>query len=258
MPSYALRLFLFILCTAYLMVLASCAADPAMRSPSVSSAPAALTATDVADLFNRASASVSGLHVVQRTFENGRPSLTAESWMTRDSVRTEVSDDGRLVYLFTVRGQHAQEYVPAGALADGTRGPRFEDSTVSRLGWIDSPRLVAVSWVCHVGDQCGTWLGEHSRMCATLTPRLSTSTLLGIAEVEGASCAVIRWDWEPETPDSANTFSQGATYYVDLATGWLRRTEHYQAEAGRRMERVSLYRIEAAEPAAAVFELSRE
>lgn len=257
MQSLAHRAILVLVCIACVMV-ASCAADPATRPPMVSQAPAALTATQVAEKFDLAGASASGLHVEARTFENGRASLTAKSWMSRDSVRTEISDAGRLVYVLSVRGERAQESIPAGCVADATQGPRFEDYTVADPCWIGSPRLVSVSWGCHVGDLFGTWLSPDRRMYATLTPRLSASTLLGVAEVDGARCAVIRWEMEPQGAQEAGRFRQGATYYIDLATGWLRRTEQYQAEGNRRVERVSLYRIEVVDPAAVVFELRRE
>ena len=171
--------------------------------------------------------------------------------MTRDSVRTEVSDDGRVVYLLSVRDDRAQEFIPAGAVADGTSGSRFEDYTLPEPFSIGRPRLVSVRWGCHVGDQFGTLLAPDRRMYQALTPRIASSELLGTADVDGARCAVIRWDAPPE-PDG---FLQGATYYIDLSTGWMRRNDRYQAEGSRRDERVSLYKIEPADPPAGIFEL---
>ncbi len=223
------------------LLLVACAADPALRVPPTRPAPEGLSAPIVAERYARALSSAAALHVTQRTFENGAPSGSSESWMTRDGIRTDVSERGAIVYSLSVQGTQAQERIPAGATADGVRGPRFDAYELTTPGQIEYPRLVSVGWACPVGNVFGTWLGTDPPLPAAMVPRIASSSLVGVADLDGAECAVIRWE-PPRDPADTDGFHMGGTYYLDLASGWLVRSDQFQATDRRRIDRTAILR----------------
>jgi hypothetical protein len=245
-----------ILAMALLAALGACAAtDPATLSPVLRAAPAGLTQEALASKFEAAIASAPAIHLTERAFEHGRPSLTAHSWMTRDSVRTDVYERGRRVYSMAVRDSAGEEEIPAGAVADGNAGPRHCTLALERPYWLDFGTLVSVKWMCHVGDTSGTWLASDRHVLDTLVPRLQSGELLGTADVDGRPCGVVRWGYEQAAPGHEPSLRGGFTYYIDLERGWMLRSDGFQQLGARRVDRVALYTVEPAEPPPSTFVL---
>jgi hypothetical protein len=246
------------LLVAWLVLIPACAADPATRSPAIHTASSDISPQDVADRFRRALVSTQSLHITQRTFQNGRETLTSESWMTREAVRTDIYDQGLRVYSLAVNDTRAREIIPKGAVADEKSGPQYEEYILDTPHIIDHPRLISVGWACHVGNMFGTWLSSEQRLAGILAPRFETCTVLGTADVAGIQCAVLQWDEEFGDAGSSDSFRQGATYYLDLDRGWLLRADQYQQDHGaRRISRTLILDVNETALPPAVFELLR-